>query len=103
MVADPIISMVRPLENKVVVDLGIGTGSLAFRAMELSRPKKMIGIDFSKAGLCVARNISRHSKFVDMDFEGVIADLERLRWPANRSTSCSARPPSTCSRTRSLL
>ena len=77
-VADPIISMVRPLENKVVVDLGIGTGSLAFRAMELSRPKKMIGIDFSKAGLCVARNISRHSKFVDMDFEGVIADLERL-------------------------
>ncbi|HEX7392062.1 MAG TPA: methyltransferase domain-containing protein [Thermoplasmata archaeon] len=78
MVADPLISMVQPLSGKVVVDLGIGTGSLAFRAMEISPPKQMIGVDFSRPGLCVARNVSRHSRFKDMDFEGIIADLERL-------------------------
>jgi ubiquinone/menaquinone biosynthesis C-methylase UbiE len=72
------ISMVQPLSGKVVVDLGVGTGSLAFRAMELSAPKQMIGVDFSRPGLCVARNISQHSRFKEMDFEGVIADLERL-------------------------
>lgn len=78
LVADPIISMARPLDGKIVVDLGIGTGSLAFRAMELSKPKEMIGIDFSLPGLCVSRSISRHSLFKDMDFESVVADLERL-------------------------
>ncbi|TFG68282.1 MAG: hypothetical protein E4H25_06225, partial [Methanomassiliicoccus sp.] len=35
-IADPLLSMVNPLSGKVVLDLGIGTGSLAFRALELS-------------------------------------------------------------------
>lgn len=77
-VADPLISMIQPLTGKVVVDLGLGTGSLAFRAMELGSPKQMIGVDFSRPGLCVARNISNHSRFKDMAFDGVMADLERL-------------------------
>ena len=77
-VADPLISMVQPLSGKVVVDLGIGTGSLAFRTMEISPPKQMIGIDFSRPGLCVARSISNHTRFRDMVFDGVMADLERL-------------------------
>lgn len=78
MVADPLICMVHPLTGKVVVDLGIGTGSLAFRAMELCPPKKMIGVDFSAQGLCVARAISRHSRFREMDVELVRGDLEHI-------------------------
>ncbi|MCU0860425.1 MAG: methyltransferase domain-containing protein [Thermoplasmata archaeon] len=78
MVADPLLSMVQPLRDKVVVDLGIGTGSLAFRAIELSPPKSMIGIDFSAAGLCVARGIARRPRFQGHDIELVRADLERI-------------------------
>ncbi len=78
MVADPLLSMAHPLTGKVVVDLGIGTGSLAFRALELSPPKAMIGIDFSSPGLCVARNISKHPRFADNDIDFVRADLERI-------------------------
>jgi ubiquinone/menaquinone biosynthesis C-methylase UbiE len=77
-VADPLIAMVTPLTDKVVVDLGIGTGTLAFRAMELSPPKEMIGIDFSTPGLRVSRKISGHSRFRDMGFELVKGDLERI-------------------------
>lgn len=84
MVADPLLSMVQPLTGKVVVDMGIGTGSLAFRAIELSPPKSMIGIDFSAAGLCVARGISRRPRFHEHDIELVRADLERVPL-ANRS------------------
>ncbi len=78
MVADPLLSMVHPLTDKVVVDLGIGTGSLAFRALELSPPKTMVGIDFSSPGLCVARGISRQPRFAGHDVEFVRADLERI-------------------------
>lgn len=78
MVADPLLCMVHPLSNKVVADLGIGTGSLAFRALELSHPKMMIGLDFSFAGLCVSQGISRHTRFRDMDVELIRADLERI-------------------------
>ncbi len=84
MVADPLLSMVQPLRDKVVVDLGIGTGSLAYRAIELSPPKSMIGIDFSAAGLCVARGIARRPRFQGHDIELVRADLERIPL-ANRS------------------
>lgn len=78
MVTDPLISMVHPLKDKVVVDLGIGTGCLAFRAVELSPPKLLVGIDFSSTGLCVAQNIARHSKFQEVACEMVLGDLERL-------------------------
>ena len=78
MVADPLLCMVHPLTDKVVADLGIGTGSLAFRALELCPPKMLIGVDFSSAGLCVSRNISKHTRFRDMDVELVRADLERI-------------------------
>jgi len=78
MVADPLLSMVQPLKDRTVVDLGVGTGSLAYRALELCPPQRMIGIDFSAAGLCVARRISHHSRFRDMDVELVRGDLEHL-------------------------
>ena len=78
MVTDPLLSMVHPLTDKVVVDLGIGTGCLAFRALELSPPKLLIGIDFSYAGLCVASAISKHEKFRSFECEMIQADLERL-------------------------
>jgi len=78
MVADPMLCMVHPLTDKVVVDLGIGTGTLAFRALELCPPKQMIGIDFSSPGLHVSRGISHHSRFKDMDVELVRGDLERI-------------------------
>lgn len=77
-VADPLISMVLPLTGKVVVDLGIGTGTLAFRAMELSPPARMVGVDFSAHGLRAARAVSRHSRFKDLDIELVRGDLEHL-------------------------
>jgi len=78
MITDPLLSLVHPLGGKVVVDLGIGTGCLAFRAFELSPPKMLIGVDFSSIGLCVARNISQHEKFKTQDCELIRADLERL-------------------------
>jgi ubiquinone/menaquinone biosynthesis C-methylase UbiE len=78
MVTDPLISMVHPLRDKVVVDLGIGTGCLAFRAIELSPPKLLVGIDFSATGLCVAQGISRTSRFKDISCDMVLGDLERL-------------------------
>ena len=78
LVADPLLSMVRPFDGKTVVDLGIGTGALAFRALEVDRPASMIGLDFSSAGLCVARGISRSDKFRDRDLELLRADLESI-------------------------
>jgi ubiquinone/menaquinone biosynthesis C-methylase UbiE len=81
-VADPLVNMVLPLSGKVVVDLGIGTGTLAFRAMELSPPSRMIGVDFSSHGLRAARAVSRHTRFRDMDVELVRGDMEQL--PINR-------------------
>lgn len=78
MVADPLLSLVQSLSGKVVVDLGIGTGSLAFRALELSPPKQMVGVDFSAPGLCLARSISRQPRFEANDIELVRADLERI-------------------------
>ena len=77
-VADPLISMVLPLTDKVVVDLGMGTGTLAYRAMEMSPPRRMIGVDFSSHGLKVARAVSNHSRFREIDIELVKGDLEQL-------------------------
>ena len=77
-VADPLLSLVAPLEGKVVVDLGIGTGSLAFRALELGNPKHLVGIDFSLPGLRVARSISDHTAFKDKEVDLIRADLERI-------------------------
>jgi len=78
MVADPLLSLVQPLAGKVVVDLGVGTGSLAFRALELSPPKLMVGVDFSAPGLCLARGISKQPRFEAHDIEMLRADLERI-------------------------
>jgi len=77
-VADPLLSMVGPLSEKVVVDLGVGTGSLAFRALELNPTARMVGVDFSTMGLCVAKGIASGSRFMDMDAEMVRADLEQI-------------------------
>ncbi len=77
-VSDPLISMVVPLTGKTVVDLGMGTGTLAFRAMEVSPPGRVIGVDFSSLGLKVARTISRHSRFRDLDVELVKGDMEQI-------------------------
>ena len=78
MVSDPLLGMVQPLKGKTVVDLGLGTGSLAFRAMELGPPARMMGIDFSYPGLCVSRVIADSPRFKGTDFEVVLGDLERL-------------------------
>lgn len=77
-VADPLLSLVGPIDGKVVVDLGIGTGTLSFRALELGNPKNLIGVDFSLPGLRVARSISDHSAFRGKDVELIRADLERI-------------------------
>ncbi len=77
-VADPLLSLVGALDRKVVVDLGIGTGSLAFRALELSNPGTLVGIDFSVPGLRVTKSISEHSTFKERDIELIRADLERI-------------------------
>ena len=42
-IADPLLRMILPFSGKTVVDLGIGTGSLAFRAAELSPPETLVG------------------------------------------------------------
>jgi len=84
LVADPLISMVQSLDGKVVADLGIGTGSLAFRALELGRPERMLGLDFSLMGLYVSKGIASGPKFKEFDVELVRADLEQIPL-ANRS------------------
>jgi ubiquinone/menaquinone biosynthesis C-methylase UbiE len=78
MVADPLIRMVQPLLGKTVADLGIGTGSLAFRVIELGAPGRMVGIDFSRTGLCLSKSISHQPRFGETDIELVQADLERI-------------------------
>jgi ubiquinone/menaquinone biosynthesis C-methylase UbiE len=77
-VADPLLRMIMPFTGKTVVDLGVGTGGFAFRAMELSPPDKMIGVDFSSQALQVSRAVARTQAFSEMDFEAVIGDLERV-------------------------
>ncbi len=78
LVADPLLSMVGPLADKLVVDLGIGTGSLAFRALEQNPKARMIGVDFSTMGLCVSKGIASGAAFKDVDTEMVRADLEQI-------------------------
>jgi ubiquinone/menaquinone biosynthesis C-methylase UbiE len=78
MVADPLIRMIQPLKGMTVADLGVGTGSLAFRAIELGEPGRMVGIDFSRTGLCLTRSISNGSKFRETEVELIQADLERI-------------------------
>jgi SAM-dependent methyltransferase len=78
MVADPLIRMVQPLKGMIVADLGMGTGTLAFRAVELGAPGRMVGIDFSRTGLYLSRSISNQPVFRETDIELVQADLERI-------------------------
>ena len=77
-VADPLLRTIMPFAGKTMVDLGVGTGAFAFRAMELSPPKRMIGVDFSSRALLVSKAVAAAQPFADMDFEGVLGDLERL-------------------------
>jgi ubiquinone/menaquinone biosynthesis C-methylase UbiE len=77
-IADPMLRVILPFTGKTVVDLGIGTGSMAFRAVELSPPGRLVGVDFSSRGLCISRAISRSERFAPVDFEVVLGDLERI-------------------------
>lgn len=77
-IADPLLKTIMPFAGKTMVDLGVGTGGFAFRAMELSPPEKMIGVDFSTRALQVSKAAATVRPFADMDFEGVLGDLERL-------------------------
>jgi len=77
-VADPLLRMIMPFSGKTVVDLGVGTGGFAFRAMELSPPEKMVGVDFSSHALRVSKAVANTRAFAEMDFEAVLGDLERI-------------------------
>lgn len=77
-IADPLLRMITPFSGKTVVDLGVGTGSLAFRAAELSAPETLVGVDFSSHGLRISKEISRGERFANTRFEPVMGDLERL-------------------------
>lgn len=77
-VADPLLRMIMPFTGKTVIDLGIGTGSIAFRAAELSAPETLVGVDFSSQGLRICRAISRSERFAGIGFDPVMGDLERL-------------------------
>ncbi len=77
-IADPLLRMIMPFTGKTMVDLGVGTGGFAFRAMELSPPNRMIGVDFSARALQVSKAVGRTPAFIEMDFEAVNGDLERV-------------------------
>ena len=77
-VADPLLKMVMPFTGKTMVDLGVGTGGFAFRAMELSSPGRMIGVDFSSHALKISKMVARTEPFATMDYEAVLGDMERI-------------------------
>jgi ubiquinone/menaquinone biosynthesis C-methylase UbiE len=77
-IADPLLRMIMPFTGKTVVDLGVGTGSIAFRAAELSAPDALVGVDFSSQGLRICRAISGGERFAGIGFDSVMGDLERL-------------------------
>ena len=77
-IADPLLRVVMPFTGKTLVDLGMGTGSMSFRAAELSAPARLVGVDFSTHGLSVSRAVARSEQFSSVDVEVVLGDLERI-------------------------
>ena len=77
-VADPLLKLTLPFTGKTMVDLGVGTGGFAFRAVELSPPERMIGVDFSSRALQVSKMVAVSKPFADMDFEVILGDMERI-------------------------
>jgi ubiquinone/menaquinone biosynthesis C-methylase UbiE len=70
--------VVLPFTGKTVVDLGMGTGSMSFRAVELGAPARLVGVDFSSHGLSVSRAVARSEQFSKVDVEVVLGDLEQI-------------------------
>ncbi len=76
------IGELRALKPQMMLDVATGTGDLAFEAIRILKPAKIIGVDISKGMLEVARQKIRNRK-LDKIFEVRIGDSERLLFDDN--------------------
>jgi ubiquinone/menaquinone biosynthesis C-methylase UbiE len=71
-----------PKAGDCVLDIGTGTGSLAFHLASLVSPNgKVIGVDLSKGMLSQASSKLNESDLENIDF--ILGDMERLNFPTS--------------------
>lgn len=71
-----------PRAGHGVLDIGTGTGTIAFRAAELAGPQgRVIGVDISQGMLAQANKKLRASRLRNLEF--VLGDAEKLAFPDN--------------------
>jgi len=71
-----------PGENASVLDIGTGTGAVAFHAASIVGPGgKVIGVDISSGMIEKSESLLKDSAYGNMDFQ--LADAENLPFPAD--------------------
>jgi ubiquinone/menaquinone biosynthesis C-methylase UbiE len=78
-----LIDKMPPRSGDTVLDIGTGTGSIAFHAASLvGKEGKVVGVDLSEGMLAEANKILTDSEFNNLEF--VLADAEQLTFSDNR-------------------
>jgi len=99
-----------PCKGDIVLDIGAGTGSLAFHAATLVSPGgNVIGVDLSEGMLAQANAKLKASSLQNLEF--ISGDMEHLNFPANSFDKmycasaffCVLDPPSTLQHWHNLL
>jgi ubiquinone/menaquinone biosynthesis C-methylase UbiE len=71
-----------PNAGDYILDIGTGTGTIAFHAASLvGRNGKVVGVDLSKGMLALAIGKLEDSDFSNLEF--ILGDMERLNLPSN--------------------
>jgi ubiquinone/menaquinone biosynthesis C-methylase UbiE len=77
-----LVEEIPPKAGDYVLDIGTGTGSLAFHVASLVKPNgKVVGVDLSEGMLAQAISKLKKSGLENIDF--VLGDMEHLNFPAN--------------------
>jgi demethylmenaquinone methyltransferase / 2-methoxy-6-polyprenyl-1,4-benzoquinol methylase len=75
------VSMLKPYEPRLILDVATGTGDLAITALRL-KPEKIIGIDISDGMLTIGKKKIKKKNF-DLVIELMTGDSENLKFPEN--------------------